>query len=254
MTEQTDDVTERLMKKVQDLLEKAEDFSRHGENGSAQAASALAAQMMMKYSIDAAVIAARRAAGGQPNEPIIQRIVEFKGIYRAALALQFHGFVQAYTSTVRTFTSKGPNVEQFYLVGYESEVRQLVMLIASVQLQAMASLNVWWNTRPANQRERGMEGYKTRRQYASSFVRGATDRVEEARRTTLGESESGVELVLRDRRTTVDEHVAATYSLFNRRSNIKPGSRAAAEAGRSAGRRANTGDTPVAGQRRQITS
>lgn len=253
MTDVTDP-DERMQRRVQTLLESAENFSRHGEDGSAQAALALAAEIMMKHSIDAAVIAARRAAGAPPDEKIVQKVVPFKGIYKTALVLQFHAFVAAYTNTVRTFTSKDDKVEHLHLVGYESEVRQLAMLITSVQLQAIASLNVWWKGDLSHRQLTGMVGYKTRRQYVSSFVRGATDRVEVARRTALDDSAPGTELVLRNRRTAVDEYVNATFKLFTRRSNLAPGSVDAETAGREAGRRANTGDTPVGNDRRQITS
>lgn len=253
MTDVTD-ADERMQRRVQTLLDRAEDFSRHGEDGSAQAALNLATEIMLKHSIDEAVIQARRAVGSQPTEKIIQTPVEFRGIYRVALALQFHSFAAAYTNTVRTFTAKYDKVEYLYVVGYESEVRQLVMLITSVQLQAIASLNVWWRSDPSHRQLRGMIGYKTRRQYVSSFVRGATERVEVARRTALGDSAPGTELVLRDRRSAVDKYVDATFALSYRNSNLAPGSIDADNAGREAGRRANTGDTPVGNDRRQITS
>lgn len=254
MSEPTTDADERMQQRVQELLDRAEDFRRHGEDGSADAALNLATKIMLKHSIDAAVIAARRAAGTPLDEKIIERSVQFTGIYKTALALQFHAFVAAYTNTVRTFTSKETKVERLHLVGFESEVRQLVALITSVQLQAIASLNLWWNRLPRDSRLPGMNGYKARRQYVASFVRGATDRVELARRTALGDAEPGTELVLRDRRSDVDTYVTENYRLSTRRTNLAPGSVAAENAGRDAGRRANTGEPTVANDRRQITS
>ncbi len=247
------DIDERMQRRVRELLDRAEDFRRHGEDGSADAALSLAENIMLKYSLDAAVVAARRAAGGVA-EQIVTRTVEFTGIYRVALVVQFDQLVRAFTTNVRSFISKGERVETLHLVGYESDVRQLQTLITSVNLQAIASLNVWWQNYPERRNLRGMVGYKTRRQYVSSFVNGAAERIELARKTALGNSEPGTELVLRDRKTAVDEFVAATYTLFNRRTRLDPGSHDAADAGRAAGRRANTGDTPVGTERRQITS
>ena len=244
---------ERMQRRVRELLDRAEDFRRHGEDGSADAALSLAENIMIKYSIDAAVIAARRAAGGVVEE-IITRTVEFTGIYRVALVVKFDQLVRAFTTNVRSFISKGERVETLHLVGYESDVQQLQTLITSVNLQAIASLNVWWQNYPDRAALRGMDGYKTRRQYVSSFVVGAADRIETARKTALGNSAPGTELVLRDRKSAVDAHVAATYQLFNRQTRLDPGRQDAADAGRAAGRRANTGDTPVGTKRRQITS
>lgn len=244
---------ERMQRRVRELLDRAEDFRRHGEDGSADAALSLAENIMIKYSIDAAVIAARQSSGAF-TEVIETRTVEFAGIYRVALAVRFDQLVRAFTSGVRSFISKGERVDVLHLVGYESDVRQLQTLITSINLQAIASLNVWWRDYPDRASLRGMIGYKTRRQYVSSFVNGASERIQLARKTALGESGPGTEVVLRDRRTAVDAHVAATYKLFDRRTRLDPGNQDAADAGRAAGRRANTGDTPVGTERRQITS
>jgi hypothetical protein len=245
---------ERMERRVRELLDRAEDFRRHGEDGSADAALALAEKIMLKHSLDAAVIAARRAASGGATESIITRVTSFKGIYRVALAVQFDQLVRAYSTEVRTFISKGEREENLHVIGFESDVSQLQALLTSLNLQAIASLNVWWQANPLRGQLRGMTGYKERRQYVSAFVRGATDRIELARQTALGASEPGTELVLRSRRSAVDEHVEANYRLTMRRTNLYGGSQDAAVAGRDAGRRANTGDTSVGTDRRQITS
>lgn len=47
---------EHILNKVAKLVQKAEDFRRHGEHGSADAALNLADEMMVKYAIDAALL------------------------------------------------------------------------------------------------------------------------------------------------------------------------------------------------------
>lgn len=247
------DDEERMQRRAATLLARAEDFRRHGEDGSADAALALAEKIMLKYSIDVAVLAARRDASAV-SESIVTQTVEFTGIYRVALAVQFDQLVRAFSATIRSFISKRERAEVLHLVGYESEVRNLRTLITSIQLQAVASLNRWWRTYEYRDQLPGMVGYKTRRQYVSSFVRGATDRIELARQTALGSSEPGTALVLRDRRSSVDAFVRANYNLVPRQTQLLPGSADAADAGRAAGRRANTGDPSVGNDRRQITS
>lgn len=254
MTDVEEVDNERMQQRVNTLLTQAEDFRRHGEDGSADAALALAEKIMLKHSIDAAIIAARRATKGGAPEPIVTKVIQFNGIYRAALAIQFDLLVRAYSTEMRTFISKEGNTDNLHVVGFESDVRQLRALVTSLNLQAIASLKIWWQNNDLRGVLGGMQAYKERRQYVSAFVRGATERIELARETALGASAPGTDLVLRDRRTEVDEHVAANYRLTTRRSNLSGGSRAAAEAGQQAGRRANTGDTPVGTKRRQITS
>lgn len=246
--------TDNMERRAAELLARAEDFRRHGEDGSADAALALAEKIMLKFSLDTAVIAARRSSSGGPTESIITRTIQFSGIYRVALAVEFYQLVVTYSDAVQSFTSKGDRIEYLYVVGYDSDVRQLVTLVTSLQLQAIASLNRWWQRYPRRSQLRGMDGYKTRRQYAISFVRGAVDRIRQSRQAVLGAAEPGTTMVLHDRRTAVEEFVANTFNLTMRQTRLKPGTQDAADAGRSAGRRANTGDTAVGDDRRRITS
>lgn len=250
-----DDVLENAMAKLQRVMEFAEHSMRTGDEGAAHAALARAEAIMLKYSIDAATVAARRASGGEAaNDHVVQKIVVIKGIYRTALAINMHALLSATGVPVKSFTMKLPKEEQLFMVGFESEVRQLVVLVASIQLQAISSLNNWWQRHPDRAQLRGMDGYKERRQYVASFVRGATERLELARQTAMSGSAPGTELVLRQRHEPIDAYVAANFRLTKRRSNLSPGRQSADAAGREAGRRANTGEPTVSGGRRQITS
>lgn len=250
-----DEVLETAMAKLERVMEFAEHSMRTGDEGAAHAALARAEAIMLKYSIDAATIAARRAAGGQAaNDHVVQKVVVIKGNYRTALAINMHTLLNATGVPVKSFTMKLPKEEHLCLVGFESEVRQLVVLVASIQLQAISSLKNWWSRHPERALLRGMDGYKERRQYVASFVRGATERLETARQVAMGDSAPGTALVLRQRREPIDAYVAANFRLTTRRSNLSPGRRSADAAGREAGRRANTGEPTVGGGRRQITS
>lgn len=250
-----DDVDiESIQDKIDRLLQHAEHCRRVGEDHQADATLHRAQVMMLKYSIDAAVIAARQAAGGTAStEQVVVRTMNFTGIYKTAIVLGMHGLLRATGVPIRSFTTKGDKAEVLSLVGFESEVRQLQVLVTSIQLQAIQAMNTWWDRHPDRAVLRGMAGFKTRRQFVASFIRGATDRIEETRRVALGDVEPGTALVLRQRQEPVDAFVKERYRLTARRSNLKPGTAEAASSGRSAGRRANTGDTAVGGNRRQIT-
>lgn len=241
-------------RRVAELLARAEDFRRHGEDGSADAALALAEKIMIKYALDAAVVATRGSSSDRPTEPIVVKTVNVTGIYRVVLSIQLSLLAQAASTTIRSFTAHGDRTEHVYLVGHESEVSGMLMLLTSIQLQAIAGMSHWWTALPASQRLAGMPGYKTRRQFVSSFVEGARDRIELARTTALGQHKPGTDVALATRRRLVDEYVDANFRLSSRRAGIQPGSREAANAGLAAGRRANTGDPSVGNVRRQITS
>lgn len=257
----TDQVTnevnnESMMQRIERLLARAEDFRRHGEDGSADAALALAEQIMLKYSIDESVIAARLAAGAEPTDEIVVAVLPFTGIYRKALVMQFIHLVRAYTNTIKSFMSKDGTIENVHLAGFKNEVDQLVALVTSIHLQAVGRMRKWWDYELSDvERTSGMDGYKARRQYLSSFVQGATDRIATARRAAVAQAvaqDAGTALALRSRADQVDAFLAANYNLTTVRTRLKPGSGDAAAAGYRDGQQANTGEQPVGSNRRQI--
>lgn len=253
MTETTDN--ERMMKRVEDLLNKAEDFRRHGEDGSADAALDLANKIMTKHSIDQLAIAARLASGQRSTDEITTYVIEIKGVYRKALGTTLAALITAYTDTTRTFTSTYGNVERLHMVGYKSEVEQLNMLVASLMLQAISGVARWWKTAPERRYQTGMTAYKSRRQFVYSFIVGATERIARARRSAVQEasnSDPGTALALRTREDEVNAYVDARYNLVAATTSLKPGSNGAANAGYAAGQQANTGERPIGSDRRQI--
>jgi hypothetical protein len=248
VSELTDD---QRQARVDELLRKAEDFRRHGEDGSADAALALAEKMMIKYSIDAAVLTARRTDDRSPIEIVY---VPFTGIYRAALAVRFDVLARTYMVSGRSFIMPDGKTHYVGLVGRRAALDQLKILITSIHLQAMGSLSRWWTRLPKHHRSPGMEGYKARRQYVSSFVNGATSRIELSRRVAMDDAEPGTALVLRTDQDEIDEYVTENLGLRPVKSQLLPGSADAARAGYTAGQQANTGDTPVATDRRRLTT
>lgn len=244
-------MSESMERRVKTLLDKAEDFRRHGEDGSADAALELAAEIMAKYSIDAAVIAARRAAGA-PNEAIVTKKIAFTGIYRVALATGFDQVAQA-MNVGRSFIQNAGKTYYLFVVAFRSDAAQLEALITSLHLQALGALNKWWQSYPLRPTLRGMDGYKTRRQFVMSFTVGATERVRRARQRVEDAAEPGTALAVVDRRSAIDELVDREYNLSTQRSRLAGGHRDARVAGLEAGRRANTGDPAVSGDRRRLS-
>lgn len=260
MTEQVHDenaagsaeATARMEQRVATIIKHAEDFRRHGEDGSADAALALAEKIMLKYSIDAAVLASRVAV--DDREPIVTEWIAFTGIYRAALLIQFQGLVKAYGNIIQTFGSREGATYRLALIGTPHDVTQLKMLVTSIHLQALGKMNLWWGNLPAREKHGGMLGFKTRREYVANFVIGAADRIRRAREIALRDSPPGTALALRDRGDDVSAYVREHYRLRNDAVRIKPGTQRAAHDGYADGQLANTGDTPVSGGRSQLES
>lgn len=248
--------TESMMQRVERCLRQAEDFRRHGEDGSADAAMALAEKIMLKHSIDQSVIAARLAAGQQPNnDEIVHETLDYTGIYRKALVVQFAALVKQYTSTIRPFIGKKGNTEQLHLVGYRTEVEQLKMLLVSLNLQVIASIAIWWRSSPLRDQLVGMEAYKARRQFAYAWVNGATDRIARARRSAVQEavdSDPGTALAIRTRESLVADWLNARFNLTTLQTSLSAGHPDAGKAGYRAGQQANTGERPINSDRRLL--
>lgn len=250
------EATESMMRRVEELLKRAEDFRRHGEDGSADAANALAEKIMLKHSIDQSIIAARLAAGQQPNnDEIIIDWMEYSGIYRKALVVQFGALVMAYTDTIKVFVQQEGNVEKLALVGYRSEVEQLKLLLTSLHLQVIASISIWWKASPLRDQLEGMEAYKARRSYAYNWISGATDRIARARRAAVQEavdSDPGTALALQTRGSLVERWLNKRFNLRLTSTQLKGGHPEAGRAGYRAGQQANTGDRPIGSNRLQL--
>jgi hypothetical protein len=253
--EPTREPTASMERRVATLLQQAEQFRRHGEDGEADAALFRAADIIMKHGVDAAAALARFGtdqAAVTDASSVRTVAVPFKGIYRAALVIQFNRLARAFWLTGRSFISRDRLVQSLYLVGYEDDVRQLRALIASVQLQADAAMRRWWLGNRERLELSSMDAYKARRQFLASFVAGATERVDRARRTALGDAGPGTSVVLASRQRTIDAVVEENFSLTTLTSRLSPGTAAADAAGYAAGLNAATGDTPVTTNRRQL--
>jgi hypothetical protein len=253
---ETFESTERMEERVRTLLRQVENLRSHGEDHTADVALAKAELIMLKYNIDRAVVEATRSV--DQRDPIDQWWVPFTGIYRAAVVPAMYRLVEAYSSTVRSFVSVSGNTHYLALVGRAGETTSLRMLIASLQLQASAGMNVWWRSaRSSYEQLTSMERFKARRQFVASFIEGATERVRVARQVVTQratDTTPGTALVLRDYRAEVDRYVAEHFRLHRSRSRLAAGEVGAARDGYRAGQRANTGDTPLTSERRRLTT
>lgn len=236
------------------LLKKAETTTPE----EAELLTAKAVQLMQKYGIDRAMLNSRTTGD---KERIEKLHIPFKGIYAMAYMRMMSTIARAYggDSGIETYFNQWKNDVTLTIVGFESDVTQLKVLLTSLQLQAVVALNTWAKGEDGiTDRMKPMQKYKARRTFIQSFGLGAAARIRKSRASAVKEAESttpGTEIVLRDRALAVkdfmDKNVGKLKSVKNRE---KSGGYAASSAGYQAGQNANTGDRQVSVGRRAIGS
>lgn len=226
------------------LLKKAETTTP----AEAELLTAKAEELMLKYGIDRALINSRSTG---EKERIQKLTISLKGVYAKGYMDMMYSIAMAYGNVRAYYTQWKQRDVDVTIVGFESDVAQLNVLLASLQLQAVVALDTWWKS--VDDPMTAMDKFKARRTFIKSFGQGAATRIRKARASAVQEAESttpGTEIVLRDRKTAVDEFMEANVDLKSARSREKSGGYAASSAGYRAGQNANTGDRQVnAGQR-----
>ena len=226
----------------------------------AEALTAAAERLMVKHGIDAAVIAARRAAAGKDAEPeqVVTRTVEFTGMFSMGLAVMAKHVIDAF-GTMRCYVQGYRRTSDltFYIVGFESDADQAQLLVQSLHMQAVAAMATWWKNYPLRTCMSRSEAKNTRRQFLISFGEGAAERIKsetarvaDAADATAPGGTGTTAIALRDRRAEVSKHMPDT-----RTSRLRAGgTTASASAGRTAGRNANVGTRAVDGTRAALTA
>src|SRR5690606_28072842 len=133
-------MNEAKLELITKLLAKAESTTPE----EAEALTAHAERLMVKYMIDQATIDARRAREGKSHEQIVTAIIVFEGMYRDSLMEMGSKVVWALGS-MRPLRSKMRLQTHLHIVGFESDVRQAETLIRSLHVQCLLALTPWWN-------------------------------------------------------------------------------------------------------------
>jgi hypothetical protein len=241
--------TESIQSKIAGLLAKAESTNFPAE---AEALSRKAEQLMVKWGIDEAMLASKRAKSTQA-EKIVTEKMEFGSIYSMGL-IAFSSSV-ARGLGLQTLQSKhhsSRHTRYLHIIGHEGDVARAQMLITSLHLQMTTALRVWWSTYELKANMMPAQQVNAKRQFMASFGSAVEQRLVQRRREqeqeTQAETTSGpsVALVLRDRKAEVDEFMAARYQNLGRARGMQGSGHGRAE-GRAAGQRANLGGTAVRG-------
>lgn len=241
------------------LLNKAESTTPE----EAQALNEHAQRLMAKYAIDQARIDANRALG--KKESIIQEVIDCVGSW----AIPEFDFVTgaANNMSIKPLVGSRKNGKYVRLIGFESDVRQLQALFASIQIQAGLALReaimrpgfyTWQTT--------AVEKYQARRDFMLGFMAGALSQMRRVREQVLAEEKAaeakaaagetvGTELVLVQKDERIATYMAENFGRLGtaRATRIKRGGGLHYGEGAEAGRRANVnGRTEIGGSRKGL--
>lgn len=247
-------MSDRKADVIEALLAKAESTTSPEE---AEALTAKAEALMLKYGIEAAVIAAKRASGKGEPEKIVKREVVFTGRYASSLVTGGYWVALAMSGgTVSGYRIKRrKDTIALVLVGFESDVDQAERLIQSLAIQAIVARDAWWKTYTYGTWLTEWEKFVEKRSFVKQFFAGASDRLKREYAVAVRESqagEPGTAVALVDRKAAVDQHMAGLN--LGKRGGDRVGGRAGGQAGHRAGLNANVGTTAVGGSRRAVSA
>lgn len=245
----TTEPSESMLDRAARLRDHVDELRAHGSVEEAETALTRLTELMLKHSIDMTSLDGR---DGSFASPIVAVELPFTGIYRIVLAPYLGWLAATYRVTGTAFIQRSGNVTVLTLVGLRADVEQLRDQLTWVADSARRGMNQWWADLRPDQRSDGMAGYKARRQFIISFIKGIGSGVAERRDAAI--EQRADQLVVRSQQRRIDEFVAENYRLRSgARSRVKPGSAASARAGYAAGQRAgdeSTGSTALPRQLR----
>jgi len=234
-------IAQLLAKAEQTTPEEAEALTEHAE------------RLMVKYGIEQAVINERRAKSGSASEKIVQISITFKGSYRLEhvhighMAANGLGNIKCLMNTFKNSTAT------LHLIGFESDVEQAKVLIASLIVQSSVATRTWWKENKGTySMDSTYDQEAARRSFVRGFGTGAGNRISESRAKVVQEAGTGTELVLVSRAAKVQEHFDGMSIGRNKGRGGKGDSRASGQ-GYKAGQNASTGEKSMT-QGRGITA
>jgi hypothetical protein len=202
----TAEAPDRLLDRVRKLLAKAEADGVTAEE--AQAFTAKAAELMAKYGIDRALLAAARPETDKPDN----RIVE---IYNPWARVQAHllcGLAAALRCQCILLPARAG--QRVHVFGYASDIERTDVLYTSVLIQMWHGLTAAqipaWSDSPRAWRRSWLLGYAAA---VTAKVRAAEQGAERAAAEVPGGGSSKTALVLADRSLVIRQNVAHAYPL-----------------------------------------
>lgn len=223
----------------------------------AEAFMAKAAELMVTYAIDEAMVAAAR---GLTIDELVQDEFNYTGIYRnghrsVAVKVAKHFGLKV---VVGNDTRDKPIRLPLFLAGFRSDVERARLLDTSLQLQCVNAHNQWWAAHKDEYSwmDKGLS-FRTRRDFVFGFAEGVGSKLYDARRAATAEAKmheaertgaapaeaaASVELVLVGRKKRVEDFYDTVWGGRTRNVSHRYGTGAGngRNAGYNAGRSANT--------------
>lgn len=216
-----------MLSKVRKLLAKAEDPACTAAE--AAAFTAKAAELIARYGVDRALLAARDPA----TDPVGDRIVDVVAPY----ALDKAGLLATVADALRcrSVRRRGDGGFVLHLFGFTSDLERVELLFTSLLVQAAHGL-------AAAQVPPGEHPAAFRRSWLAGFTGAVGSRLREAESAVTRESGPSTALVLADRSVRVDRRLAETYPRI-RTAGARRLIGGGLAQGAAAGHRANLGGT-----------
>jgi len=244
----------RYAERIHALLLKAESTDSDAE---AQALAAKASELLVKYNVEQVEIDALRCQRGEPKGTITRRVMWFGGTHSLGLASGSSRVIKAlHDGAVVVLRSSGSHYDYqqvsngdtrkgyyLFLHGYESDIEQCELLLASLTMQAINAMRRWWAQESGHWRM--VSDALARRSYIQGFLEGAAEKIQQSRRTVLSEAAAGTALALRDRGDEVSLWMGENG--FVSAGMCRSASRCwtSSDAGQQAGRQADVGHQRV---------
>lgn len=238
----------RLLEKVEKLLAKAQatDFADE-----AAALTARAQGMMLKYSIDEAMLNLQRGVQGSSVPTSVQVTIGKPRMHNGATFARLMGVIGS-VNNVQVIQSGGPH--NLWLVGFESDIEATRMLYASLVVQATsAELKA--------RAERSNAAWVASSTFKAAFLQGYVTEVgsrlrlaaKAAAKEATVEYGGKAEVALVDRKAAVQAKVREQFPRLGTARGRYYGDRMGQAAGRAAGARADIGGKKVGAGRKALT-
>ena len=224
-----------------------------------------AQELMTTWCIDEAMLARARGDVEKVKEDIIEETIEYKGVYHRA-QYQIGSTITGSNDCKALITNYGKS-SHLHVIGFESDVRNVLMLNTSLQIQCADALNKWWQKQDTGWMS-AMDKFKERREFIYGFASGLASQLytaktagrvqaaqNEAQRSEidLEQATESVALVIRTKEENVKDWIDNRYGRLRpgRATSRSRGGYGASSAGRAAGSTANAGRSSIGGSSRK---
>jgi hypothetical protein len=259
----------KYAQKIAALLRKAESTNSPQE---AEALTDKAQELMTRYAIESGMLEAHKDS---EREEIVERTIDYGGLY--SVALRGIGSTVARKNGCKILVSKGygrgpsgGDTARLHVIGFESDVERVIVLDASVQIQAVIALRKWSKDNLQDWMSRQQKSH-SKRDFYFGFAQGLGQRLQnaqevsqaavveemaEAQSETVQATSESVGLMIRSRKERIEDWTDSRYGQLRsvRSRSYQSGGAGGWTAGHRAGTQANTGSSGALKNRKALAS